>query len=54
MYTNKYIDGRHIQILGCICVSSIAISMMWVCTLQHQTGEQYSAVEYTRAKAAVR
>ena len=33
--------------------SLIAISMKLVCTLQHQTGAQYSAVEYTRAKAAV-
>ena len=33
--------------------SLIAISMMRVCTLQHQTGAQYSAIEYTRAKAVV-
>ena len=32
----------------------IAVSMMWVCTLRHQTGAQYSAVEYTRASAALR
>ena len=34
-------------------VSLIAVSMMWVCILQQQTGAQYSAVEYARAKAAV-
>ena len=28
----------------------IAVSMMQICTLGHQTGAQYSAVEYTRAK----
>ena len=32
-------------------VSLIAVSMMRLCTLRHQTGAQYSAVEYTRAKA---
>ena len=36
-----------------IAVSLIAMSMMLVYILQHQTGAQYSAVEYTRAKAAV-
>ena len=33
--------------------SLIAVSMMRVCTLRHQTGAQYSTVEYTRARAAV-
>ena len=27
-------------------VSFIAVSMMRVCTLQHQTGAQYSVIEY--------
>ena len=35
-------------------VSLIAVQMVWMCTLGHQTGAHYSAVEYTRAKAAVR
>ena len=35
-------------------VSLITVLMMRVCTLRHQTGVQYSAVEHTRAKAAVR
>ena len=30
----------------------IAVLMMRVCALRHQTGAQYSAVEYTRAKVA--
>ena len=34
-------------------VSLIAVLMMRECTLRHQTGAQYSAVEYTRSKAAV-
>ena len=33
--------------------SLIAVLMMQVCTLRHQAGAQYSAVEYTRAKSAV-
>ena len=33
-------------------VSLIAVSVMQVCTLRHQAGAQYSAVEYTRANAA--
>ena len=33
--------------------SLITLLMMRVCTLQHQIGAQYSAVEYTRAKVAV-
>ena len=32
--------------------SLIAVFMMWVCTLQHQRGAQYSVLEHTRAKAA--
>ena len=30
--------------------SLIDVSMMRVCMLQHQTGAQYSVVEYTRAR----
>ena len=34
--------------------SFITGSVRRVCALQHQTGAQYSAVEWTRAKVAVR
>ena len=33
-------------------VSLITVLCTQVCTLRHQTGAQYSTVEYTRAKAA--
>ena len=50
--------GRLFNGVGCrhpvttLSESLIAVSMMWMCTLQHQTGVQYSALEHTRAKAA--
>ena len=42
----------HRHPVAMLSASLIAVSMMRVCTLRYQTGTQYSAVEYTRAKTA--